>query len=47
MLVDEVNPDGAAFEAEDAAFLAYEEDLEALVVRYEARWPHVTLPGAD
>ena len=38
MLVDEVNPDGDAFEAQDADFLRYEEDLEGLVTAYEAGW---------
>lgn len=37
VLLDLVYPNGDAFEAEDAAFLRYEEDLESLVAAYEAK----------
>jgi hypothetical protein len=34
LLIDVVSPDADAFESEDDAFLAYEDDLEDLVARY-------------
>jgi hypothetical protein len=37
VLLDVVSPDAEAFEQEDADFLAYEEDLGALVAAYSAR----------
>jgi hypothetical protein len=38
LLLELVNPDGGAFEAADADFLRYDDDLEALVGAYESRY---------
>ena len=37
VLLDVVSPDSEAFEQEDSDFLAYEEDLAAVVANYPAR----------
>ena len=42
LLLDVVNPDGTAFETEDADFYRYEDDLEGMVSSYESRWTQTT-----